>query len=187
MIACVFSHIWLFVTLWTAVHQAPLSMGFSRQEYWSMLLCPPPGDLPDPGIKLMFPASPALQVDSLLLSHWGSPRKRLPTSVWSSFKTNVSGSCLIHLNSLCQISLGASVCLLFLFCHRNLYLRNKVCPGMTESEVWGLDTLACWGLGKCNCCKSSSSYSWLPHVFFISTHYYIFIISLKQIFPFVSY
>ena len=76
MIACVFSHIWLFVTLWTAVYQAPLSMGFSRQEYWSLLLCPPPGDLPDPGIKLMFPASPALQVDSLLLSHRGSPRKR---------------------------------------------------------------------------------------------------------------
>ena len=39
-------------TLWTVAHQAPLSMGFSRQEYWSGLPCPPPGDLPDPGIKL---------------------------------------------------------------------------------------------------------------------------------------
>ena len=39
------------VTPWTVVHQAPLSMGFSRQEYWSGLPCPPPGDLPDPGIK----------------------------------------------------------------------------------------------------------------------------------------
>ena len=37
--------------LWTVAHQAPLSMGFSRQEYWSGLPCPPPGDLPDPGIK----------------------------------------------------------------------------------------------------------------------------------------
>ena len=37
---------------WTVVHQAPLSMGFSKQEYWSGLPCPPPGDLPDPGIKL---------------------------------------------------------------------------------------------------------------------------------------
>ena len=39
----------LFVTPWTAARQAPLSMGFSRQEYWSGLLCPPQGDLPDPG------------------------------------------------------------------------------------------------------------------------------------------
>ena len=44
----------------TVAGQAPLSMEFSRQEYWSGLLCPPPGDLPDPGIKPMSPASPAL-------------------------------------------------------------------------------------------------------------------------------
>jgi len=54
-------------------HQAPLSMGFSRQEYWSGLLCPPPGHLPDSGIKPMSPVSAALQVDSFPLSHWGSP------------------------------------------------------------------------------------------------------------------
>jgi len=40
-----------FGTLWTVAHQASLSMGFSRQEYWSGLPCPPPGDLPDPGIR----------------------------------------------------------------------------------------------------------------------------------------
>ena len=51
-------------------HQASLSMRFSRQEYWSEFLCPPPGNLPDPGIK---PRSPALQADSLPLSHRGSP------------------------------------------------------------------------------------------------------------------
>ena len=45
-------------------------MGFSRQEYWSGLPCPPPGDLPDPGIK---PGSPALQADSLLPDLQGSP------------------------------------------------------------------------------------------------------------------
>ena len=45
-----FSHIQLFVTLWTVAHQAPLSMEFSRQEYLSGLSCPPPGDLPNPGI-----------------------------------------------------------------------------------------------------------------------------------------
>ena len=48
-----FSRVLLFVTPWTVAHQAPLSTGFSRQEYWSELLCPPPGDLPDPGIKLV--------------------------------------------------------------------------------------------------------------------------------------
>ena len=61
----------LFVTLWTIADQAPLSMGFSPQEYWSGLSFIPPGALPDPGIK---PLSPALQAYSLLLSHWGNPR-----------------------------------------------------------------------------------------------------------------
>ena len=56
------SCVWLFVTPWTVAHESPLSMGFSRQEYWSGLPCPPPGDLPDPGIE---PRSPALQADSL--------------------------------------------------------------------------------------------------------------------------
>ena len=46
-----FSHVRLFVILWTVAHQATLSMGLSRQESWSGLPCPPPGDLPDPGIE----------------------------------------------------------------------------------------------------------------------------------------
>ena len=46
-----FSHVGFLATLWTVAHQAPLSMGFSRQEYWSGLPCPPPGDLPDPEIE----------------------------------------------------------------------------------------------------------------------------------------
>ena len=46
-----FNCVQLFVTPWTVAQQAPLSMGFSRQEYWSGWPCPPPGDLPDPGIK----------------------------------------------------------------------------------------------------------------------------------------
>ena len=68
-----FSRARLFATLWTVAHQAPLSMGFSRQGYWSGLPFPSPGDLPDPGIESTSPATPALQVDSLLLSHWMSP------------------------------------------------------------------------------------------------------------------
>ena len=55
-----FSHVQLSVTIWTVAHQAPLSMEFSRQEYWSGLPCPPPGDLPDPGIEPKSLMSPAL-------------------------------------------------------------------------------------------------------------------------------
>ena len=55
-----FSHVQLSATLWTVAHQAPLSMGFSRQEYWSELLCPPPEDLPDLGIEPTSLMSPAL-------------------------------------------------------------------------------------------------------------------------------
>ena len=69
-----FSHVQLFVTLWMVAGQAPVSMGYSRQEYWSGLPCPPPGDLPNPGIKAASQASPALKANSLLLSHQGSPK-----------------------------------------------------------------------------------------------------------------
>ena len=56
------SHVRLFVTQWTVAHQAPPSMEFSRQEYWSELPFPSPGDLPNPGIE---PGSPALQAGAL--------------------------------------------------------------------------------------------------------------------------
>ena len=59
------SPVQLFVTPWTVARQRSLSMGFSRQEYWSGLPFPPPGDLPDPGIEPTSPVSPALQVGSL--------------------------------------------------------------------------------------------------------------------------
>ena len=55
-----FSHVHLLVTPWTIAHQAPLFMGFSRQEYWTGLPCPPPGDLPDPRIEPKSLMSPAL-------------------------------------------------------------------------------------------------------------------------------
>jgi len=57
-------------SLWTVAHQAPLSVGFSRQEYWSGLPFPSPGDLPDPGIK---PGSPALKAYCLLTEPPGKP------------------------------------------------------------------------------------------------------------------
>ena len=69
-----FSHVWLLETLWAVVCQAPLSMVFSRQEWWSRLPCPPPGDLPKPGIEPMSPVTPTLQVNFLPLSHRGKPK-----------------------------------------------------------------------------------------------------------------
>ena len=67
------SHVRLFVTV---AHQSPLSMGFSRQEYWSGLLCPSPGYLPDPGIKTR---SPTLWADSLLSVPPGRSLAGVPT------------------------------------------------------------------------------------------------------------
>ena len=65
------SPVQLFATLWTVTHQAALSMGFPRQEYWSGLPCLPPRDLPNPGIKRR---SPTLQVDSLPAEPQGKPK-----------------------------------------------------------------------------------------------------------------
>ena len=79
-----FSHVRFFVTLWAAAHQAPVSMGFSRQEYWSELPCPPPGGLPDPG------SNPCL----LCFLHWelGSlPLASLGKSPVSNESRNSSG------------------------------------------------------------------------------------------------
>ena len=64
-----------------------LSMGFSRQEYWSGLPCPPPGDIPDSGIE---PGSPTLQADSLPLSHQGSPQKFICPSKREPIKPNIT-------------------------------------------------------------------------------------------------
>ena len=70
-IVCMLSCVQLFVILRTIARQAPLSMGFSRQGYWSGLPCPPPGDFPNPGVE---PRSPALQSDSLLSEPPGQPK-----------------------------------------------------------------------------------------------------------------
>ena len=73
---CVLSHGPLFVTLWTVACQVLLSMGFSRQEYWSGFSCSPPRDLPDSGIEPASPVSPALQADSLPSKPSGKSLKR---------------------------------------------------------------------------------------------------------------
>ena len=80
MCACVLNHQIVsdyFATLWTVASQASLSMGLSRQEYWSGLPCPPPGDLPDPGIKPMSFMSPALAGKFFTTSAtWEAPDSR---------------------------------------------------------------------------------------------------------------
>ena len=90
---CVLSCVWLFATPWTIAQQAPLSMGFSRQEYWSGLSFPPPGDLPNPRIKTVSSVAPALQADSLPMSHWGSP-KTLGVILNYSFSSLPSPICI---------------------------------------------------------------------------------------------
>ena len=65
-----------FTTPWTVAHQAPLSMGFPRQEYRSWLPWLPPGDPPNPGMEPMSPASPSMQADSLPAEPLGSPKGR---------------------------------------------------------------------------------------------------------------
>ena len=78
------SRVRLFATPWTVVYKAPLSMEFSRQEYWSGLPFPSPGDLPHPGIK---PRSPALQADALLSEPPSHPsfKKGFPNVTIRSF------------------------------------------------------------------------------------------------------
>ena len=70
---CVLSYVQLFVTPWTVALQAPLSMAFSRQEYWSGLPFPTPGDLPDPGIKPVSPQSLALAARFFTTAPPGKP------------------------------------------------------------------------------------------------------------------
>ena len=72
------SHFQLFGTPWTVAYRAPPSMGFSRQEYWSGLPFPSPGDLPDPGIK---PRSPTLQADASPSEPPGQPKVKLLSRV----------------------------------------------------------------------------------------------------------
>ena len=70
------SRVRLCATLWTVACQAPLSAGFSKQEYWSRLACPPPGDLPYPGIKPSSLMSPALAGGCFTTSAtWEAPQQ----------------------------------------------------------------------------------------------------------------
>ena len=92
------SRVRLFVTPWTVPHQAPLSMGFSRQEYWSELPCPSPGDLPNPRIELMSSMSAALAGGFFITSStW---EEAVGLSLWNKMPSQMAD--MTH--SLCQPS-----------------------------------------------------------------------------------
>ena len=99
-------------TPWTVTCHTPLSMGFSRQEYWSGLLCPPRGDLPDPGMESR---SPALQADSLPLSHLIHSIKyvyvnpNLPVNPTLLSPRLVSILCYLHLCSISALQIRSSI------------------------------------------------------------------------------
>ena len=98
------SHVQLFATPWTVACQAPLSMEFSRPEYWSGLPFPSPGDLPNLRVE---PRSPALQVDSLSSSHQGNPQPRIFSpkcqfcGVWASLRILSEDSVFVSLSHTC--------------------------------------------------------------------------------------
>ena len=83
MLWCILSHVWLFATLWTVGHQAPLAMEFSRQEYWSGLPFSPLGDLPDPGLEPAAPVSPALAGSFFTTAPLGEPTIQWTLAIWS--------------------------------------------------------------------------------------------------------
>ena len=109
------------MTPWTVAHQAPQSMEFSRQEYWSGLPFPSPGDLPDPGIK---PGSPALQADAL-------PSE---PQIWSI--KSLQGECLLLFNLLhaCQVTTVMSDSLQPL----GLWLARLLCPWNSPGKSTGV-------------------------------------------------
>ena len=91
-----FSHVWLFVTPWTVAYQAPLSMGFSRWEYWIGLPFSSPGDLPHPGIK---PSSSTLQVDSYCWATGEAQNKLIYCYFFYASESNLKSclkACLPH-------------------------------------------------------------------------------------------
>ena len=103
--ACILSHfscIWLFVIPWTVAHQAPLSMEFTRQEYWSGLSWPPPGDLPNPGIEPTSLMSPVLQAGSLPLARSDLHQNQLRCLFQDFLNLLVCSPRMCFLNRLCE-------------------------------------------------------------------------------------
>ena len=133
-----FSWVQFFVILWTVAHQAPLSEGFSRQEYWSGLPCPPPWDLPNPGIELTSLMSPALADGFLATSAtWESqddPVYQLTLYKRAScafrFLSNLISKCLASVSRLFNqpvaIISKLIFCLYFSLISNSFYIRSLI-------------------------------------------------------------
>ena len=106
---CAHCHVQLFVTLWAVVHQAPLSIGFCRQEHWSGLPFPPRGYLPNPGIQPMFPVSAALAGGFFTTE----PPGKSHTDCTEVLKKVLNIICLFLVTQWCR-----TLCCLWLFYHR---------------------------------------------------------------------
>ena len=143
-----FSHVWFFATLWTIACQAPLSMGFSRQEYWSGLPCPTPGDLPDPRIEPSLLCLLHWQVGSLILApSWVSVQfshSVVSNSLWPHELEHARPPCPsptpgVHPNSCplsqwCHPAISSSV-IPFSSCHRSLPASGSF--PMSQLFAWG--------------------------------------------------
>ena len=128
------SRVQLFVTPWTVALQAPLSMGFSRPEYWSGLPCPPPGDLPDPGIK---PGSPVLAGRFFTMSHQGSPEISLEISKFMNQHSRAArrNTAMIQTHFSCKNLFGRSCTDGDLF-YKRCFPQDYVTGKLIQSRPW---------------------------------------------------
>ena len=145
------SHVWFFVTPWTVAHQAPLSMEYSRQEYWSGLPFPSPGDLPHPGIKHQ--KKNLLHCRQILyhLSHQGSPIANIEVSLkeWKKncfffflwpfhhFILPICAKCIFLNNPLSPWNSAENCVVVFCFLCMNV---NIIKPRLEAPEIWPLPT-----------------------------------------------
>ena len=156
-----FSHIWLCMNLWTLAHQAPLSIGFSRQEYWSGLPCPSPGDLPDPGIEPMTLRPPALAGRYFTTSAtWEAQRTCILYSKCSLLhQEHVTYSCVQeHVN---QEHVTHSWCNIknFVTCHRHdMPMKSKPVRQRVPGSNYEPVTFS-WVTLEAQCCLTGVSWS----------------------------
>ena len=136
-----FSRVRLFKTPWTVAQQAPLFMGFSRQEYWSGLPCPPSGDHPNPGIKPRSLTSPALAGRFFTTSAPGKPSKLLTI-------LHSPAQCPLLSSPLCA-SCSPSMCCPINNSAPGVNVLGTTCclaPGLAlEAEMLSLFPRLCWG------------------------------------------
>ena len=150
--ALLFSGVWLFASPWTAALHAPLSMGLSRQEYWSGLPCPPPGDLPNPGIEPGLPHLPSEPLGKGILP--GQILKIIRTGNsflylfhFLPFGIGMSVTIIICLSHPCILEAGA----LLMSCSTDSQMQRNFAPGFSSvadlddlDEIWDLWTDDFW-------------------------------------------